>query len=170
MRQQYLDYLASSQACSCTCSLTSPEHCNSQIKGGSGKTRHNVLSSVTCCCSHLLLLGITGKGPYLSIPCVSFPHSSQGPPRQKIFTNLWVFPLFCRSFLQPELTSSVSLLFSKILSSLEKLVLSTISFLWVMFSGFPILSSAYAETICNQAISCCFSAMSLFLLSAGFRT
>lgn len=134
MRQQYLDYLASSQACSCACSLTSPEHWNSQIKGGSGKTRHNVSSSMTCCCSHLLLLGITGKGPYLSIPCVSFPHSSQGPPRQKIFfTNLWVFPLFCRSFLQPELTSSVSLLFSKILSSLQKLVLSTISMSHVLW-------------------------------------
>lgn len=66
--------------------------------------------------------------------------------------------------------SSVSLLFSKILSSLQKPRVSTISFLWVMFSGFPILSSAYAETVNNQTISCCFCLMCLFSLSGGFRT
>lgn len=62
----------------------------------------------------------------------------------------------------------VSLLFPKILSSLQKPSLSAISFLWVMFSGFPSRSSAYAETIRNQIISCCFCPMSL--LSGGFRT
>lgn len=64
--------------------------------------------------------------------------------------------------------SSVSLLFSKILSSSQKPGLSTVSFLRVMFSGFPTLSSAHAETICNQTISFCFCSMSLFLLGGGF--
>lgn len=74
MRQEYLDCLIRSQACS----LTSPQHYFSQHKGlcWSGKDGQNVLSCMMCCCSQMPLLSITGKGPSPGIPCVLFPHNS----------------------------------------------------------------------------------------------
>lgn len=159
MRQEYLNCLIRSQACS----LTSPQRYFSQHKGlsaGLGRMGR-VFYRAWCAAAHR---------------CHSWASLAKAPPQ--------AFPVCCFHTILWSLGSSlifqifppartvvffpVSLLLPKILSSLQKPSLSAISFLWVMFSGFPSRSSAYAETIHNQIICCCFCPMSL--LSGSFRT